>query len=160
MSRLVLLRALLRHLISQVVIFLSRFFGQDPRLALACQGGDENGVDELSFGFGGDVGVFQERCKLVVDIVCFLDSCFDISVKSSISCKYATYVLEFGPLLELHAIDVDVEFPVCSAHCISLAVADRHVVFFTGSVQTICMLLQLLFIFIYKALVSDKQHLS
>ena len=63
-----------------------------------CQGGDEDEVDELSFGFDGDVGVFQERCKLVADIVCFLDCCFDFSVKSSIFCKYATEVLELSHL--------------------------------------------------------------
>ena len=73
-------------------------FGQGPCLALVCQGGDEDGVDELSFGFDGDVGVFQERCKLVADIVCFLDSCFDFSVKSSIFCKYAAEVLELSHL--------------------------------------------------------------
>ena len=37
-------------------------------------------VDELSFGFDGDVGVFRERCKLVADVVCFRDSCFDFSL--------------------------------------------------------------------------------
>ena len=67
-----------------------KVFGQSPCLSLVCQGGDEDGVDELSFGFDGDVGVFQERCKLVADIVCFLDSCFDwtlvFSFKSSIFC--------------------------------------------------------------------------
>ena len=81
MSRLVLLTALLRHLIYQVVIFLSRLC-QGPCMALVCQGGDED--DELSFGFDGDVGVFQERYKLVADIVCLLDSCFNFSVKLSI----------------------------------------------------------------------------
>ena len=34
-------------------------FGQGRCLALACQDGDENGVDELCFGFDGDVGVFR-----------------------------------------------------------------------------------------------------
>ena len=82
-SRLVMLTALLRYLISQVVIFLSMPLVR----ALVCQSGDEDGVDELSFGFDGDVGVFQERCKLVADAVCFLDSCFDFSVKSSIFYK-------------------------------------------------------------------------
>ena len=76
-------------------------------MALVCQGWDEDGVDELSFGFEVDVGVFQEWCKLVPDIVCFLDSCFDFSVKSSIFCKYATEVLELGHLLELSAVDVE-----------------------------------------------------
>ena len=100
---------------------------------------------------GGNVGMFQERCKLLADIVCFLDSCFDLSVKSSIFCKYATDVLELGRLLELRAIDVD----AAHLHCLGLAVVDRHVVFFTGSVQAICMLLQLLFIFICKALANN-----
>ena len=46
MSRLVLLTALLRHLISQVVIFLS--MGHSGSMS-GCQGGDEDGVDELWF---------------------------------------------------------------------------------------------------------------
>ena len=71
-------------------------FGPGPCLALVCQGGDEDGVDELSFGFNGDVGVFQDRCKLVADSFCFLESCFDISVKSYIFC---TEELELGHLL-------------------------------------------------------------
>ena len=102
--------------------------------------------------------MFQERCKLVTDVVCFLDSCFDFSVKSSIFCKYVTEVLELGHLLELSAVDV--EFAVCSAHLhrLGLADADLHVVFVTGGVQAICMLLQLLLIFICKALVIGKQH--
>ena len=110
----------------------------------------------LIFDFDGDVGVFQERCKMIAAIVCFLDSCFDLSVKSSIFCNYATEVLELSHLLELTAVDV--EFAVCSAHlhCLSLADAYLHVTFFTGSVQAICTLLQLLFI--CKALVIGKQH--
>ena len=135
-------------------------FGQGPCLALVCQGGDEEGVDELSFGFDGDVGLFQERCKLVAGVVCFLDSCFDFSVKPSIFCKYATEVLDLGHLLELIAVDVDVEFAGCSAHlhCLGLADADLHVVFFTDSDHAICLLLQLLSIFICKALVIGKLH--
>ena len=67
MSRLVLSTALLRLLAGSDLSF--KDFGQGPCLALVCQGGDE-GVDELSFGFDGDV--FQELCKLAADIVCFL----------------------------------------------------------------------------------------
>ena len=61
--------------------------------------------------------------------------------------------------MELSAVDV--AFAVCSAHlhCLGLADADLHVTFFTYSVQAVCMLLQLLFIFICKALVIGKQHL-
>ena len=79
---------------------------------------------------------------MVADIVCFLDSCFDFSVKSSIFCKYVTEVLELGHLLELSAIDVGVEFAGCSAHLhrLGLADADFHVVFFTGYLYAICML--------------------
>ena len=48
---------------------------------------DEDGVDELSVAFNGDVGVSQKRCKLVADVGFFMDSCFDFSVKLSIFCK-------------------------------------------------------------------------
>ena len=72
---------------------------------------------------------------MVAAIVCFLDSCFDLSVKSSIFCKYVTEVLDLSHLLELSVVDV--EFAVCSVHlhCLGLADADLHVIFFTGSVQ-------------------------
>ena len=51
--------------------------------------------------------MFQERCELVADNVCFLDSCSNFSVKSAIFCKYATEVFELGHLPELSAIDVE-----------------------------------------------------
>ena len=47
------------HVSSGLVDLSFKVFGQGPCLALVCQGGDEDGVDELSFGFDGDVGVFQ-----------------------------------------------------------------------------------------------------
>ena len=100
-------------------------------------------------------------CKLVADVICFLDSCFDFSVIASIFCKYVAEVLELGHLLELTAVDVDVEFAVCSVqqlHCLSLADADPQVVFFTGSVYAICLLFHLLFFFICKAVVIGKQQ--
>ena len=102
--------------------------------------------------------MFQERCELVADVVCFLDSCFNFSVKLSIFCKYVTKVLELSYLLELSAVDVEVA--VCSAHlhCLGLADVDLHIKFFTGGVQAVCTLLQLLFIFICKALIIGKQH--
>ena len=93
---------------------------------MVCQGW-EDGVDELSFGFDGDVGVFQERCELVADVVCFLYFCFDFSVKSSIFCKYAAEALELGHLQELSAVDV--EFAGCSAHLHCLGLADVGVEF-------------------------------
>ena len=122
-----------------MVIFLSRFFVQGPCLTLVCQGGDGNGVDELSFGVDGDIGVFQEQCKLVADVVCFLDSCFDFSVKSSIFCKYATEVLDLGHLLKLSAVDVDVEFAGFSTHLHCLGLADVDVVFAGCSTHLHCL---------------------
>ena len=50
-----------------------------------CQGGDEDGVNELSFGFGGNVGMCQEQCKLVADVVYFLDSVFLLNRPSSVN---------------------------------------------------------------------------
>ena len=82
------------------------------------------------------VSMFQEWCKLVADVVCFLDSCFDFSVKSSIFCKYAAAVLELSHFLELNVVDAT----GCAAllDCLSLADADFHIEFFTGGVQAVC----------------------
>ena len=53
-SRLVSLTALLRHLISQVVIFLSRLLVWSESMSgTDMSEWDEDGVDELSFGFDG-----------------------------------------------------------------------------------------------------------
>ena len=75
-----------------------------------------------------------------------------------IFCKYASEVLELGHLQELSAVHV--EFAVCSVHlhCLGLADADLHIEFVTCGVQAVCMLLQLRFILVCKALVIGKHH--
>ena len=76
--------------------------------------------------------MFHERCKLVADVVCCLDSCFDFSVKSSFFCKYVTEVLELGHLLELSVVDV--EFAECSVHLHCLGLADADLLSYSSQV--------------------------
>ena len=72
--------------------------------------------------------------ELEADVVCFLDSCFDFSVKSSIICKYAAEVLELGHLLELSAFDIDVKFTGCFGHLHRIGLAVLRIEVFTGGV--------------------------
>ena len=64
-------------------------------------------------------------------------------------------------MLELSAVDIDVEFAGCSTflHLLGLANADLHMEFFTGGVEAGCVLFQFLVIFIFKVVVIGKQHL-
>lgn len=87
--------------------FALKGLGQGPSWALVYQGGGmKMELMSLAFVSMGIMGC-QERGKMATDVICFLDSSFNLSVES-VLCENAAAVFEFTRLFEFSTLDVDV----------------------------------------------------